>query len=48
MLTFLAFWFHARWELDFGPIGLVLAGVSVVAGLSGEMALASFRTVASR
>ena len=38
MLTFLAFWFRTRWGLPFGALGGILAGVNVVAGLSGMLA----------
>lgn len=37
MMTYLAFWFRVRWGLPFWALGGVLAGVSVVAGLSGML-----------
>ena len=38
MMTFIAFWFRARFAMDFGALGAVLAAVNVVAGLSGMLA----------
>lgn len=37
MLSYLAFWFHVRWGLDFAELGGLLAAVNVLAGLSGML-----------
>jgi MFS family permease len=37
MLSYLAFWFHGRWGLDFAQLGGLLASVNVLAGLSGML-----------
>jgi MFS family permease len=37
MLSYLAFWFHDRWGLDFAQLGGLLASVNVLAGLSGML-----------
>ena len=38
MLSWTAFWFGARWSLDFTALGALLAAAAVVAGLSGMLA----------
>ena len=38
MLSWTAFWFRARWALDFGALGALLACASAIAGMSGMLA----------